>query len=170
MHHTDMSAEARVKELGLVLPPAPKPVATYVPCVRVGNLLYVSGHGPLRPDRTLVTGRVGAELNEAHGREAARVVGLAMLATLQAQLGTLDRVVRLIKTLGMVNSAPDFLNHPQVVPHLLAVIGPGTLSRCQGDWFLRLGHSRRQGVACGSNCGSGCLAQGRVAARPGVAG
>lgn len=115
MHHTDMSAEARVKELGLVLPPAPKPVATYVPCVRVGNLLYVSGHGPLRPDRTLVTGRVGAELNEAHGREAARVVGLAMLATLQAQLGTLDRVVRLIKTLGMVNSAPDFLNHPQVI-------------------------------------------------------
>jgi len=110
-----MSAEARVKVLGLVLPPAPKPVATYVPCVRVGNLLYVSGHGPLRPDRTLVTGRVGAELNEAQGREAARVVGLAMLATLQAQLGTLDRVVRLIKTLGMVNSAPDFLNHPQVI-------------------------------------------------------
>jgi len=110
-----MSAEARVKVLGLVLPPAPKPVATYVPCVRVGNLLYVSGHGPLRPDRTLVTGRVGAELNEAEGREAARVVGLAMLATLQAQLGTLDRVVRLIKTLGMVNSAPDFLNHPQVI-------------------------------------------------------
>jgi enamine deaminase RidA (YjgF/YER057c/UK114 family) len=90
-------------------------VATYVPCVRVGNLLYVSGHGPLRPDRTLVTGRVGAELNEAQGRDAARVVGLAMLATLQAQLGTLDRVVRLIKTLGMVNSAPDFLNHPQVI-------------------------------------------------------
>jgi len=114
-HHTDMSAEARVKELGLVLPPAPKPVATYVPCVRVGNLLYVSGHGPLRPDRTLVTGRVGAELNEAQGRDAARVVGLAMLATLQAQLGTLDRVVRLIKTLGMVNSGPDFLNHPQVI-------------------------------------------------------
>lgn len=114
-HHTDMSAEARVKELGLVLPPAPKPVATYVPCVRVGNLLYVSGHGPLRPDRTLVTGRVGAELNESQGRDAARVVGLAMLATLQAQLGTLDRVVRLIKTLGMVNSAPDFLNHPQVI-------------------------------------------------------
>ncbi|MFN5299340.1 MAG: RidA family protein [Planctomycetaceae bacterium] len=110
-----MSAEARVKELGLVLPPAPKPVATYVPCVRVGNLLYVSGHGPLRPDRTLVTGRVGAELNEAQGRDAARVVGLAMLATLQAQLGTLDRVVRLIKTLGMVNSGPDFLNHPQVI-------------------------------------------------------
>lgn len=110
-----MSAEARVKELGLVLPPAPKPVATYVPCVRVGNLLYVSGHGPLRPDRTLVTGRVGAELNESQGRDAARVVGLAMLATLQAQLGTLDRVVRLIKTLGMVNSAPDFLNHPQVI-------------------------------------------------------
>lgn len=110
-----MSAEARVKELGLVLPPAPKPVATYVPCVRVGNLLYVSGHGPLRPDRTLVTGRVGAELNESQGRDAARVVGLAMLATLQAQLGTLDRVVRLIKTLGMVNSGPDFLNHPQVI-------------------------------------------------------
>jgi len=110
-----MSADARVKELGLVLPPAPKPVATYVPCVQVGTMLYVSGHGPLRPDKSLVTGRVGADLNESQGKEAARVVGLAMLASLKAYLGTLDRVVRLVKTLGMVNSAPDFLNHPQVI-------------------------------------------------------
>ena len=110
-----MSAEARVQELGLVLPPPPKPVATYVPCVQVGNLVYVSGHGPLKPDRTLIIGRVGSDLTEAEGKEAARVVGLAVLATLRHSLGSLDRVVRLIKTLGMVNSAPDFLNHPQVV-------------------------------------------------------
>lgn len=110
-----MSAEARVQELKLVLPPAPKPVATYVPCVQVGSMLYVSGHGPLRPDKTLITGRVGSDLTEAEGKEAARVVGLAMLASLRNYLGTLDRVKRLIKTLGMVNSAPDFLNHPQVI-------------------------------------------------------
>jgi len=110
-----MSADSRVQQLGLVLPPAPKPVATYVPCVQVGSLVYVSGHGPLRPDKTLITGRVGSDLTEAQGKEAARVVGLAMLATLKNSLGSLDRVTRLIKVLGMVNSAPDFLNHPQVI-------------------------------------------------------
>jgi len=110
-----MSADARVAELKLVLPPAPKPVATYVPTVQVGNLLYVSGHGPLRPDKTMYTGRVGADLTEAQGKEAARVVGLAILATLKNSLGSLDRVSRLIKVLGMVNAAPDFQNHPAVI-------------------------------------------------------
>lgn len=110
-----MSAEARVAELKLVLPPAPKPVATYVPTVQVGNLIYVSGHGPLRPDKTMVTGRVGADLSEAQGKEAARVVGLAILSTLKNSLGSLDRIGRLIKVLGMVNAAPDFQNHPAVI-------------------------------------------------------
>lgn len=110
-----MSAETRVAELKLELPPAPKPVATYVPVVQVGNLVYVSGHGPLRPDKTLVCGVVGADLTEAQGYEAARVTGLAILATLRSQLGSLDRVVRLVKTLGMVNSTPSFERHPFVI-------------------------------------------------------
>jgi enamine deaminase RidA (YjgF/YER057c/UK114 family) len=110
-----MGAEARLAELKLVLPPAPKPVATYVPCVQVRELVYVSGHGPLRPDKTMVTGRVGDEITEEQGKEAARVVGLAVLASLRNYLGSLDRVVRLVKVLGMVNAAPDFKNHPQVI-------------------------------------------------------
>lgn len=110
-----MGADARIAELKLILPPPPKPVATYLPCVQVGDLVYVSGHGPLRPDKTLVTGRVGADMSESDGKEAARVVGLAVLATLRNYLGTLDRVARLVKVLGMVNAAPDFQNHPAVI-------------------------------------------------------
>lgn len=110
-----MGAEARIAELKLVLPPAPKPVATYVPCVQVRELVYVSGHGPLRPDKTMATGRVGDEITEEQGKEAARIVGLAVLASLKNYLGSLDRVVRLVKVLGMVNAAPDFKNHPQVI-------------------------------------------------------
>ena len=110
-----MGAEARIAELKLVLPQAPKPVATYLPCVQVKELVYVSGHGPLKPDKTMITGRVGADLTEAQGKEAARAVGLAVLASLRAHLGSLDRVVRMVKTLGMVNAAPDFQNHPAVI-------------------------------------------------------
>lgn len=110
-----MSADSRIVELGLVLPPAPKPVATYLPVVQVKELLYVSGHGPLRPDGTLVSGVVGRDLTEAEGTAAARVVGLAILASLRKYLGTLDRVVRLVKTLGMVNATPDFQRHPFVI-------------------------------------------------------
>lgn len=110
-----MGADARIAELQLILPPPPKPVATYVPCVQVKELVYVSGHGPLRPDKTLVCGRVGADMTEEQGKEAARVVGLAVLASLRNYLGTLDRVVRLVKVLGMVNAAPDFQNHPAVI-------------------------------------------------------
>jgi len=110
-----MSAEARVKELKLELPPAPKPVAVYRPLVIVGKMAYVSGHGPLQSDKTLITGRVGADLTLEQGKAAARQVGLAILATLRDQLGSLDRVKRLVKVLGMVNSAPDFLDHPKVI-------------------------------------------------------
>ena len=110
-----MSAEARLKELKLELPPAPKPVAVYRPLVVVGNLAYVSGHGPLNADKTLITGRVGADLSLDQGKAAARQVGLAILATLRDQLGSLDRVKRLVKVLGMVNSTPDFLDHPKVI-------------------------------------------------------
>ncbi len=110
-----MSAEARLTELQLTLPPAPKPAGVYKPVVQVGNLLYVSGHGPLRPDGTLITGRVGRDLTEEEGRQAARQVGLTILATLRAFLGTLDRVVRVVKVLGMVNAVPEFTRHPQVI-------------------------------------------------------
>lgn len=110
-----MSAEARIAELQLELPPAPKPGGVYKPVVVIGNVAYVSGHGPLQPDGSMVTGRVGADLTLDQGKAAARQVGLAILATLRAQLGSLNRVERLIKTLGMVNAAPGFGQHPQVI-------------------------------------------------------
>ena len=110
-----MTAEARIAELKLVLSPAPKPVATYVPCVQVKELVYVSGHGPLKADKTMVTGRVGADLSEAEGKRRPAWCGLAILASLRNYLGSLDRVVRLVKVLGMVNAASDFQNHPAVV-------------------------------------------------------
>ena len=110
-----MSAEARVKELGLKLPPVPKIGGVYKPVVIVGNLAYVSGHGPLKDDGTLITGRVGEDLDKAAGYEAAKQVGLTILTTLRAQLGSLDRVKRVVKTLGMVNATPDFKFHPAVI-------------------------------------------------------
>lgn len=110
-----MSAETRLQELNLTLPPAPKPVATYLTAVKVGNLLYVSGHGPLRADGTLHTGRLGDDLGIAEGQAAARQTGLAILATIKSQLGSLDRVARLIKVLGMVNCTANFLDQPKVI-------------------------------------------------------
>lgn len=110
-----MTPEEKLKSLGLILPPAPKPIAVYRPLVVFGNAAYVSGHGPLRTDGTLITGVVGTDLDLDAGKDAARQVGLAILATLRSQLGSLDRVKRLIKVLGMVNTAPDFYDHPKVI-------------------------------------------------------
>lgn len=110
-----MSAEARLQEFKLELPPAPKPAGVYKPTVIVGNLCYVSGHGPLKPDGTLMTGRVGSDVDQQAGYAAARQTGLAILATLRASLGSLDRVQRVIKVLGMVNATPDFTQHPAVI-------------------------------------------------------
>jgi enamine deaminase RidA (YjgF/YER057c/UK114 family) len=110
-----MSAESRLAELKLELPRAPKPVAVYKPLVITGNLAYLSGHGPVRTDGTLITGVVGRDLDLEGGKAAARQVGLALLSTMREQLGSLDRVQRVIKMLGMVNSAPDFYDHPQVI-------------------------------------------------------
>ncbi len=109
------SPESRLTELSLELPPAPRPVAVYKPLVITGNLAFVSGHGPLRTDKTLITGVVGKDLDLDQGKAAARQVGLAILATLRDQLGSLNRVKRVIKLLGMVNSAPDFYDHPKVI-------------------------------------------------------
>ncbi len=110
-----MGADARLAELKLTLPPAPKPVATYHTAVRHGDLLYISGHGPLRPDGTMHTGKLGADLDVDAGQAAARQTGLAILATLRDHLGSLDKVVRLVKVLGMVNSTADYADHPRVI-------------------------------------------------------
>jgi enamine deaminase RidA (YjgF/YER057c/UK114 family) len=107
--------ETRIQELHLVLPAAPKPVAKYKTAVLAGNMLYVSGHGPLKADGSTIVGRVGADLTTAQGKEAARVVGLAILSTVRHTLGSLDKVKRLVKTLGMVNSTTDFKEHPHVI-------------------------------------------------------
>src|SRR2546425_13060488 len=104
--------EARIQELHLVLPSAPKPVAKYKTAVQVGNLRYVSGHGPLKADGKMIQGRVGADLTPEQGKDAARTVGLAILSTVRHTLGSLDKVKRLVKTLGMVNSTPEFRDHP----------------------------------------------------------
>ena len=110
-----MSAEARVVELLLELPPAPKPGGVYHPVLVVGNLVMVSGHGPVRSDGTMITGKVGDSMTESEAYRAARQVGLTMLSTLRRELGSLDRIERLVKTLGMVNATPDYGNHPQVI-------------------------------------------------------
>lgn len=107
--------ETRIQELHLVLPPAPKPVAKYKPVVQLGNTLYVSGHGPLKEDKTLILGRVGKDLTMEQGKAAARQVGLAILATLRANLGSVDKVKRLVKTLGLVQCTDDFKEQPQVI-------------------------------------------------------
>ena len=110
-----MSAEARLQELALELPPAPKPVATYLTAARLGDLLYVSGHGPYQSDGSLIIGRLGDDMEITAGQAAARQTGLAILATLRGHLGSLDKVVRLIKVLGMVNCTPDYVDQPKVI-------------------------------------------------------
>ena len=109
------SPEDRLRELNITLPPSPQPVAVYVPAVRVGDMLFTSGHGPRRTDGTFIQGKVGRDLSIQEGYDAARLVGLNTLATIRSKLGSLDRVVRLVKVLGMVNSDPDFGKQPQVI-------------------------------------------------------
>ncbi len=110
-----MGFDSKIDELGLTLPPAPKPVGAYKTVMTVGNLVYLSGHVPLLPDGSLIKGRVNSEAEQQAGYDAARQVGLTLLATLRKHLGTLDKVKRVVKLLGMVNSAPDFYGHPQVI-------------------------------------------------------
>ncbi len=110
-----MDAEAKLKELGIELPPAPTPIGNYVAGVRVGNLLFMSGCGPRRIDGSAITGKVGADLSMDEGYAAARVVGLNMLANIRSAIGSLNRVERVVKVLGMVNSAPHFDQMPKVI-------------------------------------------------------
>ncbi len=111
----DMSADAKIEELGLKLPPAPQPMGVYKLIVIIGNMAYLSGHGPVLDDGSMTTGRVGDDIDLNGGHAAARQTGLALLSTLQANLGSLDRVVRVVKTLGLVNCTNDFAKQPHVI-------------------------------------------------------
>lgn len=110
-----MNAEENLNRLHIQLPPPPRPVANYVTSVRVGNLLYVSGHGPAPAEGVKTTGKVGKDLTVEEGYRAARQTGLNVLATVRAALGSLDKVERVVKLLGMVNSTGEFTDHPKVV-------------------------------------------------------
>jgi enamine deaminase RidA (YjgF/YER057c/UK114 family) len=107
--------EENFNNLGLHLPPAPKPLGVYKPCLIDGKYLYVSGHGTVKDDGTLIIGRVGDTITPEEGKLAARQVGLAILATIKANLGSLDKVKRVIKVLGMVNCTADFEKHPFII-------------------------------------------------------
>jgi enamine deaminase RidA (YjgF/YER057c/UK114 family) len=107
--------QSRFAALGLALPPTAPPAGLYKPCLVVGTQVLVSGHLPLQPDGSLVRGRVGADLDADAGKDAARRAGLAILATLVASLGSLDRIGRVVKLVGFVNCTPDFERHPHVV-------------------------------------------------------
>lgn len=109
-----MNAEERLIELGIELPPVSPPAGNYLGCKRVGDLLYVGGHGPVSAQGVIV-GKVGAAVSLEQGREAARATALSMLATVRAALGSLDRVCEVIKVFGMVNCAPGFNRTPQVL-------------------------------------------------------
>jgi enamine deaminase RidA (YjgF/YER057c/UK114 family) len=110
------SPEAKLSALGVKLPHAPKPMAKYKTALRVGNMLYVSGHGPAKiGGHAPLLGKVGEKLTLEQGKESARLVGFNILSTVRHTLGTLNHVKRLVKTLGMVNAAPNFLDHPQVI-------------------------------------------------------
>jgi len=111
----NLTPDQRFEKLGLNLPPAPAPLGVYKPCLIDGQHLYLSGHGPVNDDRSLIIGRIGADLSQEEGKLAARQVGLTMLATIKANLGSLDKVKRVIKVLGMVNCTPDFEKHPYII-------------------------------------------------------
>jgi enamine deaminase RidA (YjgF/YER057c/UK114 family) len=109
-----MGAEARLKELGIVLPPLPKPVANYVPYRLAGNILYLSGQGP-RENGVSLVGKLGADISLEEGYRRARVVGLGLLSAMRDALGSLDRVDYIVKLLGMVNAVPEFNDSPKVI-------------------------------------------------------
>lgn len=109
------TAEQRFAQSGLTLPPAPAPLGVYKPCLVVGNFLYVSGHGTVKEDGTLIMGRIGKDMSQDEGKLAAQQVGLAILATIKKHLGSLDKIKRVIKVLGMVNCEPEFEKHPYII-------------------------------------------------------
>ena len=110
-----LTPDQRFAQTGLVLPPPPAPVGVYKPCLIDGKYLYVSGHGPVQNDKSLIIGRIGESLDMEQGKLAARQVALTMLSTIVANLGSLNKVKRVMKVLGMVNCVPDFGKHPYVI-------------------------------------------------------
>jgi enamine deaminase RidA (YjgF/YER057c/UK114 family) len=109
------NAEEQFVRLALSLPPAPSPKGVYKPCLIEGRYLYLSGHGPVQNDRSLIIGRIGKELDIEQGKIAARQVGLTMLSTIRTHIGELNRIKRVIKVFGMVNCTPEFERHPYVI-------------------------------------------------------
>ena len=112
---TQQTPDQRFEALGLTLPPAPKPIGVYKPFLIVGNFVYVSGHGTVKEDGTLIIGRIGQTVTPEEGKLAARQVGLAILATLKKNLGSLNKIKRVIKVLGMVNCVGEFERHPFII-------------------------------------------------------
>ncbi len=110
-----MSHEARLRELGIALPVVPAPAGNFVHAVRTGNLIFLTGHVPFRPDGTIVQGKLGKDLDLEQGREAARLSALGMISTLRKELGSLDRVRRIVKVNGVVAATPEFMLHTQVI-------------------------------------------------------
>lgn len=115
MNNTTFSPEERLRELAIVLPTAPAPVGNFLPVRREGGLLFLSGQGPLLPCGRLATGKVGENISADEARNHARCAGMVLLAAMRESLGSLNRVVKMLKILGMVNAAPDFCEHPAVI-------------------------------------------------------
>ncbi|MDB5231539.1 MAG: YjgF family translation initiation inhibitor [Chitinophagaceae bacterium] len=111
----EQTPEQRFLQSGLKLPPAPAPLGVYKPCLIVDDFLYVSGHGTVLNDGSLIIGKIGRELTQEQGKAAAQQVGLAILATIRKNIGSLDKIKRVIKVLGMVNCVPEFEKHPYVI-------------------------------------------------------
>jgi len=109
------SAEEQFAQLGLSLPPAPAPLGVYKPFLIDGKYLYISGHGPVLNNKTLITGRIGRDMDMEQGKLAARQVGLTILSTIRTHVGDLDSIKRVIKILGMVNCTPEFEKHPYII-------------------------------------------------------
>ena len=141
------SPEARLKALGLQLPPPPKPIASYVPAVRTGNLIFLAGQGPVVDGKATITGKVGAEVTEEAANKAARATILTQLSVLRAEIGSLDRVRRIVKVVGFVNSAPGFTRQPWVMNGASDLLA--TRSKCR--IHRRLGeYGFYAGAACGA--------------------
>lgn len=127
--------------MGIELPKASPPVANYVNAVRAGNLLFMSGKGPLRPDSSLIVGKLGSDLSVEEGYAAARLTGLNLIAALKREVGSLDRVRRIVKVLGMVNAVPSFADHPKVI---------NGFSDLMVEVFAERGRHARSAVGMGS--------------------
>lgn len=137
-----MSPDYRFEQLNLTLPPAPKPLGVYKPFLIVGNMAYVSGHGTVKEDGSLIIGRIGQDMNIEEGKLAARQVGLAILATLKANLGSFNKIKRVVKVLGMVNCVQEFERHPYIIN--------GCSELFASVWGEELGIGVRSAVGMGS--------------------